>query len=108
VLVAWAEASEALERTTTAPRPSETPLEFASRAGTRIGTDRDQLHQFALDTTTAAYGADSLDPAAVTRSRSTAATIERSVHERSSWVDRLRCAADPRPLWRPRDEPPPD
>ncbi len=99
VLVAWTEANEALQRSGTGPRPSETPLEFAQRSRRRLGAPPEMDDQLAADTTCAAYAADGVPPDAVDRSVRTVATLERHVHETSTWRQRLRWAADPRGLF---------
>ena len=96
VLVAWAEAAETLRRTGKGPAPSETPLEYADRAGRSAGVPTEAFHQLALDATMAGYAADGVDPDAVQRSTATVAAIEHSIHERTPFTERLRWAADPR------------
>jgi len=96
VLVAWAEAAETLQRTGKGPAPSETPLEYADRAGRSAGVPTEAFHQLALDTTMAGYAAGGVEREAVQRSTATVAAIERSIHERTPFVERLKWAADPR------------
>lgn len=102
VLVSWAEAREALQRTGQAPAPSETPLEFAGRSGRSLGVEATAVQQLADDTTAAAYAPGGVEPVAAERSAATVATLERRVHAATSLTDRLRWAADPRTVTLPR------
>lgn len=100
VLIAWAEASEALTRAGKGPQASETPLEYADRVGSRSGVAPELVRQLASDTTAAAYAPGGVEAEAVGRSSSTVAVIERSVLANLPIADRLRWAIDPRPALR--------
>ncbi|MDP9006097.1 MAG: DUF3488 and transglutaminase-like domain-containing protein [Actinomycetota bacterium] len=98
VLVAWAEVGEALARTGTPARPSETPIEYAQRAAGATGVDHRLLNALAGVTCAAGYGAAGIDDEVVGQAVMAAADVERRLEERLDGRARLLAAVDPRPL----------
>ncbi|MBW3547265.1 MAG: DUF3488 and transglutaminase-like domain-containing protein [Actinobacteria bacterium] len=98
VLVSWTEVGEALAQVGAPPRPWETPVEYAQRAGGATGIDPATLTRLAAVTTAAGYGPHGVDDDVARQAADSAATVERGVRERLDRRARLRRALDPRDL----------
>ncbi|HEV2768279.1 MAG TPA: DUF3488 and transglutaminase-like domain-containing protein [Acidimicrobiales bacterium] len=98
VLVSWAEVGEALAQVGAPPRPWETPVEYAQRAGGATGIDPGTLTSLAAVTTAAGYGPHGVDDDVARQAAESAATVERRVGERLDRRARVRRALDPRDL----------
>ena len=101
VLVAWAEASEALGRAGTPRRGSETVHEYARRAPAvaNLGESATEaMRTLANQTAVASYSSGSLPPETVARALAAAATVEGSVDRQAGWRKRVLWRLDPRPL----------
>ncbi len=98
VLVTWTEVGEALTVLGSAPRPWETPIEYAQRAGGTTGVDHRLLNALAGVTTTAGYGPEGVDGEVADRAAQAGADVERSIDDQLTTPARVRRALDPRPL----------
>ncbi|MFN2504184.1 MAG: transglutaminaseTgpA domain-containing protein [Acidimicrobiales bacterium] len=98
VLVAWAEAEEALAMAGHARRRSETATEFAARAASAVGEAGDDLNRLAGTTTAAGFDPEGVPLEVVTPSQEAAAAVEGSLRTQAGPWRRLRWALDPRPL----------
>jgi len=95
--LAWADTVGALSLLDVVPRPAETPVEFAERAGADLGEHRADHRTLADLATTAAYGR-TVDPAdAVTAARLAAPIVARA-HRLAGPRRRLGAAVSPRRL----------
>jgi transglutaminase-like putative cysteine protease len=97
VTAAWDDSVQALGLLDLVPRGAETPGEFAARAATDAGTDRDAHRELALLTTAAAFGRVS-DREDVTRARQAADTIIGRARRLAGPWRRFRAAVSPRRL----------
>ncbi len=102
VLVAWAEVGESLTRLGIAPRPSETPIEYAQRAGGASRVDHRLLNALAGATSAAGWGPGDVDDEVAEQAARAAGDIEARVQDDLDARTRLRLALDPRPLLPPR------
>jgi hypothetical protein len=101
VLVAWAEAAEALGRVGAGRGPSETLHEYAQRvpgAVTLTPAAIEALRVLAGQAATASYAAGSLGAEAVGSATAAATTIEGAVAASAGWPSRVWWQVDPRPL----------
>ncbi|MDP8988047.1 MAG: DUF4129 domain-containing protein, partial [Actinomycetota bacterium] len=80
------------------PRPWETPVEYAQRAGGATGIEPGTLTTLAAVTTAAGYGPDGVDDDVARQAAESATSVERGVRERLDRRARLRRALDPRGL----------
>lgn len=103
VLLAWDEVTETLARAGTPCEPWETPVEYARRAGTATGVDRDALHRLAGVATVAGYHRSGVSPAAADDALRSAVALQRAAMELVDRRGRLRHLIDPRPLLRHDD-----
>lgn len=88
--VAWLEANDALAVTGLVPDPAETPLEFAARAGARLGTGREAHRSLALATTAADYADGGVGIEAAEQAEADARTVVAGVRRAVDWRRRLR------------------
>lgn len=108
IQVAWAEASEDLDRGFgLARRGAETRSEFARRAGSDRRVQEQELRTLARVTTEARYrpepigaGAAAMSEMAVAQAQDASAAISERVKERVPWQVRWRRQLDPRQLYR--------
>ena len=102
VLVAWAEAVEALGQAGVPKRPADTADEYGRRAPGPAHLDRETaaaLQELARDMAPACYADGPVAAEVVHRSVRNAAAVEAAVREQATLWSRLRWALDPRPLW---------
>lgn len=103
VMVAWAEASEALASSGMRRRPSETLMDHAARTAenTRLPAQlAEPVLALAVRAGTASYAAGQLSAHDATESSEAAALIEEALRNAAPPHRRLSRALDPRPLWR--------
>ncbi len=91
----WVRSTEALALIGVTPRPTETPLEHAARAGRMSGVDSQAIHELARASTAAVYGGLG-DDAAATRCAELSAEIVQEVKERLGARERMLALFDPR------------
>ncbi len=101
VLVSWHETESVLARSGVAPRPSETPTEFAARAARTVRIDDGGLERLADHVTQAAYSGGAVAPEVVTDADGIRDKVSRTLHDRADLRTRLNWRADPRPLLQP-------
>jgi transglutaminase-like putative cysteine protease len=101
VLVSWHETESVLARSGVAPRPSETPTEFAARAARTVRIDDGGLERLADHVTQAAYSGDTVAAETVTDADDIRDKVSRTLHDRADLRTRLNWRADPRPLLQP-------
>jgi transglutaminase-like putative cysteine protease len=102
VLVAWAEATEALDATRVGLRPAETMAEYADRAARQVPLPEipaGALLTLAGDASAASYSAVLPEAERVDRAQAAAAEVESAVRETVSARRRFLWAIDPRPLF---------
>lgn len=105
VLVAWAEAGEALARAGVARRAPETADEYARRATNAARLPEvaaDALRRSARDMALAGYSAGPVSSEVARRAVSDAASVEAALRADATRRRRVRWALDPRPLWHAR------
>jgi len=100
VLVAWAEAEEALGQAGRPRRPAETPGEFAARTAPGLGDAGAQLALLASETTAAGFSATGAPPGAVPPARQAAMAVAEELKTQAGPLRRAQWALDPRPLLR--------
>lgn len=103
VLVAWAEAAEALAQAGARRQRSDTLDEHARRAAAAValpGPAAGALRALADDASAASYSDDDLSPQVAARAQGSAAVVEAAVKGAASPVQRVGRAVDPRPLVR--------
>jgi transglutaminase-like putative cysteine protease len=101
VLVAWAEAAEALAQAGVPRRADETLDEHATRAVGAGGLPQPAataLADLVGAAAAASYRAEPVEGRVATAATAAAATVEKAVSEQASRPERLRRAVDPRPL----------
>jgi len=98
VLVAWAEATEAMAAAGMAARPEETAAEFAHRVCRAAGPAGAGLVRLADDSSAAAWSAGGVAPEVAARAEAEAAGISAALDARATRRQRLMRALDPRPL----------
>ncbi|HEV2759459.1 MAG TPA: DUF3488 and transglutaminase-like domain-containing protein [Acidimicrobiales bacterium] len=98
VLVAWAEATEAMTAAGMAPRPEETAPEFAHRVCRAAGPAGAGLVRLADDSSAAAWSAGGVAPEVAVRAKAEAAGIATELRAQATRRERLIRALDPRPL----------
>ena len=101
VLVAWAEAVDALGEAGMPKQPAETADEYSRRVPGPAHLERETaaaLHQLARDMAPACYAEGPVAAEVVHRSIRNAATVEAAVRARATVWTRLRWELDPRPL----------
>jgi hypothetical protein len=84
-----------------APRASETPREYATRAARNTRLDDGKLERLASHVTIAAYSDGDVPPDVVADADDIRETIERTLHDRADLRTRLTWRADPRQLVAP-------
>lgn len=106
VLVAWAEANEALAAAGVARSPAETAEEYSRRATTQARLPAhavDALRELVRDMAPACYAPSPIAAEVVHRSIRNTAAVEDALRSDADWRTRLRWTLDPRPLWHGRD-----
>jgi hypothetical protein len=101
VLVSWHETEAALARSGVAPRPSETPTEFAARAARTTRIDGGGLERLAAHVTEAAYSGGEVAPEIVADADGIRDHVTRTLRDRADFRTRLTWRSDPRPLMQP-------
>ncbi|MGE0795073.1 MAG: DUF3488 and DUF4129 domain-containing transglutaminase family protein [Acidimicrobiia bacterium] len=104
VLVAWREAIGALDRAGLPRRPSETPAEYARRAGESGLTAPDGITELARAATAAVYGGRTMADTAAARAVELADGIAGEVDDAIGRRRRMKIRFDPRSLRDPRSE----
>jgi len=99
--VSWHETESVLARAGVAPRPSETPSEFAARAARSTRIDDGTLERLADHVTQAAYSGGEVAPDVVTDADGIREQVSRTLHDRADLRTKLGWRADPRPLLQP-------
>jgi hypothetical protein len=84
-----------------APRPSETPSEFAARASRTMRIDDIGLDRLADHVTMAAYSGTDVAPDMVTDADGIRDQVSRTLRDRADLKTRLNWRIDPRPLLQP-------
>ena len=100
VLVAWAEAEEALAAAGRGQDPWETAAEYSARVASGVGGA--PLARLADDTSVAAYSQGGVGPEVAARAESSAAAVRAEVAGAAGPLRRVLWAVDPRPLWASR------
>ncbi|HEX9969792.1 MAG TPA: transglutaminase-like domain-containing protein, partial [Acidimicrobiales bacterium] len=101
VLVAWAEAEDALAAAGVARRRSETIDEFATRApgAASLGSGpAEALQRLAADAVVANYAGEAPESDAVSRAMAAAVVVEQALKQAASTRQRVLRTLDPRPL----------
>jgi Transglutaminase-like superfamily/Domain of unknown function (DUF4129) len=101
VLVSWHETEAALARSGVAPRPSETPAEFAVRAARTTRIEDGGLERLAAHVTEAAYSGGTVAPEVVADANGIRDQVTRTLHDRADFRTKLTWRSDPRPLLQP-------
>jgi transglutaminase-like putative cysteine protease len=103
VLLAWDEVTEALALAGTPRQPWETPVEYARRAGSATGIDRESLRRLAGAATVAGFHPNGVSSTAAEDAVLSSVTLQRAATELVDRRGRLRLLVDPRPLLRHDD-----